>query len=155
MRAILALACAVALTVTAGCGLSIPSDPDGTMQRIRDDGMLRVVASIDPPLVVDGDPAPTGPLPDLVEDFAAQLGARVEWTVASEESMVVALENAEADLGVGGMTAETSWADRVGVTRSYPEIPGADGRDIVLFVPLGENALLSDLEGFLDEEVAR
>lgn len=143
----------VMLAVLTGCGLSIPADPDGTTQRIRDDGVLRAAASIDPPLVVDGHPAPTGRLVELVEEFAEELGARVTWTVASEESMVVGLENGEIDLGVGGMTADTMWTDRIGITRGYPSIPGADGREIVLFVPLGENRLLTELELFLDEEV--
>lgn len=147
-----AAAGAVLVTALTGCGLSIPTDPDGTMQRVRDEGVLRAAASIDPPLVVHGSPDPTGPLVDLVERFAGRLGAEVTWTVTSEESMVVALEEGEVDLGVGGMTRDTTWAERVGITRGYRSIPGAAGREIVLFVPLGENALLTELEHFLDEE---
>lgn len=39
------------------------------------------------------------------------------------------------------------------MTRGYTAIDGADGRSIVFLVPLGENAFLSELETFLDEEV--
>jgi len=63
------------------------------------------------------------------------------------------LEEGDLDLVVGGLTDQTPWADRVGVTRGYTDIEGADDRAIVMFVPLGENAFLSELEGFLDAEV--
>jgi len=39
------------------------------------------------------------------------------------------------------------------VSRGYTQIQGANGREIVMLVPLGENAFLTKLETFLDEEV--
>lgn len=41
------------------------------------------------------------------------------------------------------------------MTRGYPGIEGAGGRELVMLVPLGENAFLSALETYLDGEVDR
>src|SRR5690349_6249505 len=62
VTAVLAL-CAAVLT---GCGLSIPTDPDGTLDRVTGD-VLRVGASPSGELVVvSSTDAVSGPLPDLV-----------------------------------------------------------------------------------------
>ncbi|KQR37665.1 hypothetical protein ASF80_16595 [Microbacterium sp. Leaf159] len=138
----------------AGCGLTIPEDPDGTLASVSG-GELRVGFSPDPGLIaeaVDGRD-PTGSLPDLVTGFAAGIDADVEWTEGSEESLVRMLESGDLDLITGGMTSDTPWIDKAGITRGYAGIDGADGREIVMLVPLGENAFLSALERYLDEEV--
>ncbi|MET0735677.1 MAG: hypothetical protein ABWY55_08545 [Microbacterium sp.] len=148
------VAATVALLLTgvlAGCG-AIPSDPEGSLDRITD-GVLRAGASPSGTLVVvvdDGDV--TGPLADLVEGFAEDRGARVEWTVDSEEDLVDGLEAGDLDLAIGGMTDATPWGERVSVTRGYDAIPGSSG-PVVVLLPLGENALQSALESYLDEEV--
>ncbi|OCG73477.1 transporter substrate-binding domain-containing protein [Microbacterium sediminis] len=142
---------ATALLAT-GCGVQVPTDPDGTLDRITG-GELRVGATAEPGLVEVTDGEPTGPLVDLVEDFAETIDAEPEWSVASEETLVTELEEGRLDLAVGGFTDQSPWVDRAGVTRGYPGIPGADGRSLVMLVPLGENAMLAELEAFLDEEV--
>lgn len=136
----------------AGCGITIPSDPNGTLDAVRG-AELRVGVSPDPGLVqVHGD-EPSGPIVQLVESFADSIDADVDWTVGSEENLVGTLEAGDLDLVAGGITSDTPWVDRVGVTRGYRNIPGADGRAIVLLIPEGENAFLARLETFLDEEV--
>lgn len=152
--AALAAAFSVAFSALAlsACA-AIPRDPDGTLDRAVG-GTLRAGASLSEGLVTDAGGEISGPLADLVEDFAATIDAEVDWTRGSEEDLVDALETGELDLAVGGMTSDSPWIDRVGLTRGYPGIPGAQGRQIVLFVPLGENALLSALEAFLDEEAS-
>lgn len=145
----------LALTVSAalaGCGISVPADPDGTLQSVAG-GELRVGVSPDEGLAdISGD-TPSGPLIDLVDTFADSLAAEVDWTTGSEETLVVMLEEGDLDLVVGGLTDQTPWIDRVGVTRGYSGIEGADDRAMVMFVPLGENAFLTKLEAFLDREV--
>ena len=138
--------------IVAGCGLTIPADPDGTLDSVTG-STLRVGASSEPGLVdVDGE-QPHGPLVDLTEKFAESIHARIEWTVAGEETLVGGLEAGDLDLAIGGFTDQTPWTDRVGVTRGYTGIEGSDSRALILLVPLGENAFLSRLETFLDEEV--
>ncbi|MFJ4175112.1 transporter substrate-binding domain-containing protein [Microbacterium sp. NPDC089696] len=153
-RSLLAAAATLALAGgLAGCGLAVPSDPDGTLERVTG-GELRVGWSADPGLIAaDDDGEPTGSLPDLVDGFADGIDADVEWTEASEETLVGMLERDDLDLIAGGMTDATLWVDKAGMTRGFPGIDGADGRSIVLFVPLGENAFLSALERYLDQEV--
>jgi len=142
---------ALALCAT-GCGVTVPSDPQGTLDRVRS-GELRAGASASGDLVtVDGDDV-GGPLAGLVEDFAESVGAKVTWTVGSEEDLVDALETGDLDLAIGGMTDATPWSARVAVTRGYDSIPGARG-PVVLLVPLGENAWQAALEGYMDEQVA-
>lgn len=146
-----AAAAAVVLLLSA-CGLSIPTDPDGTLDRVRADGVLRVGVSPRPGWVeVTGGAAPGGHEPQLVEDFAADLDAEVEWTVAGEEELVAMLEDGGLDLAVGGFTEANAWVDKVGLTRPYTEVE-ADGSTEahVMMVPMGENAFQSELERWLD-----
>ncbi|KAB1646975.1 hypothetical protein F8O04_14235 [Pseudoclavibacter endophyticus] len=138
----------------SGCGLSIPSDPNGTMDRVEG-AVLRAGASVEEGLVEKAaDGGAFGPLADLVEAFAEEHGAEVEWTFGSEESLVEHLEQHRIDLAVGGMTADTPWSQMAGTTRGYDEVPGAEGREIVMLVPLGENELVYELESFLDRELS-
>lgn len=140
-------------TALAGCGLTIPTDPDGTLTSVRD-AELRVGFSPDPGLITsDGSGDPDGSLHELVSGFADTVDADVDWTEGSEETLVGMLERGDLDLVVGGMTDRSPWIDRAGMTRGYPGIDGADGRSIVMLVPLGENGFLSALETYLDQEV--
>ena len=150
-----AIPAAVALLLAAalsGCGLTIPADPDGTLESVTG-SELRVGRSADPGLVDTDRDTPTGSIPDLVTGFADGIDAEIDWTYGSEETLVGMLERGDLDLVAGGFTSDTPWIDKAGVTRGYPEIDGADGREIVMLVPLGENAFLSALERHLDERV--
>ena len=147
LRRLLVLVAAAVLL--AGCGTSLlpddfPADPDGTLDRIRADGVVRAGASPRPGWVEVGDGDPTGREPRLVEAFAADLDAEVEWTVAGEEELVRLLEDGEIDLAVGGFTEANAWVSEVGLTRPYAGTH-------VMMVPMGENALQSRLERWLDE----
>ncbi|SDG38548.1 transporter substrate-binding domain-containing protein [Microbacterium pygmaeum] len=145
-----------ALLLVAACltaCTSIPRDPDGTLEEVTG-ATLHAGASVSGRLVTDAGGQPAGPLVDLVDGFADSIGAEVEWSLGSEEDLVTGLEDGDLDIAVGGMTSGTPWIDRAGMTRGYPGIAGSDGRDIVMLVPLGENALLSALETYLDAEVS-
>lgn len=138
---------------TAGCGVTVPTDPEGTLDHVRG-GELRAGASPSGELVVvEGDEV-GGSLAELVEGLADTLDADVTWTVGSEEDLVDALEAGELDVAIGGMTDATPWTQRVAATRGYESIRGAHG-PVVLLLPLGENAWQAALEGYLDKEVAR
>jgi ABC-type amino acid transport substrate-binding protein len=135
-----------------GCGITVPADPDGTLDSVRG-GELRVGVSADSGLVETHGNGASGSLAELAMEYAASLHAKVRWTAGSEETLVMYLEERKLDLVIGGITDQTPWLDHVGVTRGYAGIEGADGRGIVMLVPPGENAFLSDLERFLDAEV--
>lgn len=138
-----------------GCGVTIPTDPDGTLNRIASRGELRAGATpAGDALSIDGNRA-VGPLARLVEGFASEQGARVTWVTGSEETLVDELEAGEIDMAVGGMTDATPWGDRVSVSRGYDNVVRGDERSFVILLPLGENALQTALETYLDRKVGR
>lgn len=138
------------LPLLAGC--HFPDDPDGTLDRVQD-GRLRAGLSARDPWtrVVDGQPA--GPEARLVEDFAAGLNARVEWTVGSESDLFEALRKRDLDLVVGGLTDDTPWKDQVGLTDPYLKLKtdGHTERHVIAVAP-GENRWLMRLEEFLTDQ---
>jgi ABC-type amino acid transport substrate-binding protein len=139
------------LLALAGCGMSVPTDPDGTLERVRDEATVRAGASPRPGWVEVDSGRPTGPEVRLVEAFAGSLGAEVSWTVAGEEHLVRLLEEGDLDLAVGGMTDKNPWMDKVAVTRPYAEVQaGGKTEKHVMWAPMGENAFLSELEQWLD-----
>ncbi|WEK12706.1 MAG: hypothetical protein P0Y48_09510 [Candidatus Microbacterium phytovorans] len=146
------LASGVILSATTGCAVHIPTDPDGTLDRVTH-GTLRVGVSPGDGLVRVAGGEVSGSLADLVEGFARERDAQIVWTVGGEEQLVDALEAGDLDLTVGAITDATPWTDRVSMTRGYPGIPGAEGKSIVVLLPLGENELQSTLESYLDERV--
>jgi len=150
-----ALLLVAAAVLLAGCALvpdDFPADPEGTLDRVRSDGVLRVGVSPRPGWVEVEGTTPAGREVTLATGFADHLAAEVEWTIAGEEELVRLLEEGRIDLAVGGFTDATAWADQVGLTRPYTEVETHGRTEAhVMMVPMGENALLSDLERWLDE----
>jgi polar amino acid transport system substrate-binding protein len=141
----------VVAALLAGCGVTIPTDPEGTLERVTG-GTLRVGVSPNPPwteAAQDGEP--TGAEVGLVKEFAATLQAEVSWTVGGEEALIKRLEEGDLDLVIGGLTADTPWEEHIAVTKPYAEGTGPDGKRIrlVMAAPPGENAYLVRLEKFL------
>jgi polar amino acid transport system substrate-binding protein len=148
----------LAVCLAAGCGL--PRDPEGTTDRVRN-GVLRVGVMHDPPHVeIGGDPPEfSGVEVEFVQQFAAELDAKVEWQIAGESELMKALQNYELDLVVGGLTESSAWHKHVGFTRPYRKEPASSRsrsdslwkKEIrhVVAVPPGENAWLLTLERFL------
>jgi polar amino acid transport system substrate-binding protein len=153
MRGPLARAVAGGLVVLAlsACA-SIPRDPDDTLQRVQENGVLRVGASASGDLVTYEGDAAAGREADLVTGFAETLGVQVEWTLVGETAAVAAMQRGELDVLIGGLHHDSPWSDKVSLTRPYAESTEA-GETVkhVLAVPLGENAMLVRLETYLDE----
>jgi polar amino acid transport system substrate-binding protein len=110
------LAGVVAAVLLAGCG--IPRDPETTLERVRGGTLRAGITASDPWTTLEGG-RPGGVEVELVERFAAELGARVEWVDGSEADLIGALEVRELDLVVGGLTADTPWQTKAAITRSY------------------------------------
>ncbi|MCC4248152.1 MULTISPECIES: transporter substrate-binding domain-containing protein [Microbacterium] len=156
-RRIAALCAAAAIAVgVSGCGIRIPSDPDGTLEAVEG-GVLHAGVSPNGEWVrVDADGV-SGTDVERLRAFAESLDAEVEFTVGSEEALVRGLKDGDLDVVAAGITDATPWTTDAGVTRPYAEATLVDGSpaSIVMLVPLGENAFLSRLETFLVEERAR
>lgn len=156
MKILHALATFSLVASLAGC-TAIPADPDHTLDRVRTQKVLRAGASPASGFVeIDGDKV-TGREADLVTAFAQREGARVEWHIEGEEHLMTSLEDGALDLVIGGLTSDTPWEKKAALTRPYAEdtTPQGRTRKHVIAAPLGENAFISELERFLDEEGSR
>jgi ABC-type amino acid transport substrate-binding protein len=137
----------------SGCGLTIPVDPDGTLESVRG-GTLHVGLSPNGELTAaEDDGTYSGSEVELIEGFAASLDASIDWTEGSEEALVRGLERGQIDVVIAGLTDATPWSDKAGVTRPYREVTASDGsrHKLVMLAPLGENAFLSELETYLTQ----
>ena len=151
-RSGLLAALAGATLALTSCTITVPSDPNGTLDAARH-GELRVGLSAEPGLIDVSSEEPRGPLVDLAEGFADSIDAQTDWTVGSEETLVAQLEAGDLDLVMGGMTSDSPWLDRAAMSRGYAHVEGADGRELVVLVPLGENAMLTAVEMYFDKEL--
>jgi ABC-type amino acid transport substrate-binding protein len=143
---------ALLATALAGCGATIPTDPDGATQRIAADGALRVGAvDADDWVVVDGGD-PSGREVDLVAGYAEHAGAEVEWSTGGEQRLVEALEAGDLDLVIGGIRPDTLWSDRTSTTLPYTlEAPDGAREELVALAPMGENRFVLELDRFMQE----
>ncbi|HEY0115190.1 MAG TPA: hypothetical protein VGB54_05675 [Allosphingosinicella sp.] len=97
----------LAIPLLVGCG-SIPRDQEGTLDRIRGEGVVRVglVSSASPPAHADR-------LRALVERSAAAAGGRPLILEEASEPLLLMLEAGEVDLVVGEFDRSSPWYSRV------------------------------------------
>lgn len=152
-RLVAALAGCLLLT---GCGVTIPTDPEGTLADVRG-GVLRVGVSPNPPWTEEDAVASGGPggiEPDLVRGFAEQVDAEIEWTSGAEQTLFDQLDRGELDLVVGGLTAKSPWSSHAALTYPYAQTEDPSGaKELhVMAVRVGENAFMTELERYLLEQ---
>jgi polar amino acid transport system substrate-binding protein len=119
-----------ACLLAAGCGLTIPADPEKTLERVTGSTMRVGVSPHSPWTDISGAGEPSGTEVDLVREFAGTLPAQVEWVVGGEQSLIAALERGELQLVIGGLTSETPWTEKAAITKPYAEMkdPRASAR---------------------------
>ena len=105
------------LAALTGC--AIPADTDGTLDRLRGGGTLRVGVAEHDPWVSLAAADPSGVEVGLVRELASRLGAEVDYTTGGEEELVEALKQRELDVVVGGITDRTRWSKDVAMTKPY------------------------------------
>jgi ABC-type amino acid transport substrate-binding protein len=140
---------AAAAFATCSC-TSVPRDSHGALDRVRG-GVLRAGVVDHPPWTVVDDHTVTGTEAQLLEDWAAQLGARVEWRAGDLDELVEALHRREVDVLAAGLHQNTPYAPQLALTQPYAESTDARGKTqrVVLAVTPGESALLFNLDQFL------
>jgi ABC-type amino acid transport substrate-binding protein len=137
------------LAAVAACS-AIPRDTHGALSRARG-GVLRVgIIEHRPWTVVDAGRI-GGVEADLIERWAGQLGARVEWYPGDIEQLVEALHRRDIDVLAAGLDQQTPYAPKLALTQPYFEFDNDYGKRhrLVLAVTPGESALLFDLDTFL------
>lgn len=142
----------VLVLALAGCSQAIPVDPEGTLNSVRNN-TLRIGLSPHDALVEIEGTSYQGREVQLAKEFARSLGAKPEFIVGGEESLVKMLEEDQVDVVLGGISSKTPWSKTVGMTRPYTQVINEKGKKekLVLLVPPGENAFLGELEYFLDQ----
>jgi polar amino acid transport system substrate-binding protein len=145
----------VAVVLAATACSDIPADPEGTLERATG-GVLRVGMSHHEPWTSLDDGERSGVEVELVEEFAADIDADVEWHDGGEESLIDELHRGELDVVVGGLTGKSPWISHAALTRPYVVVTSPTGspEPHVMATRMGENALLVALEGFLTERAA-
>ncbi len=126
---------AALLLVAASC--DAPRDPEGTLERVTG-GTLRVgVAAAEPWVVLGGEPA--GIEVELVELFAREIGAEIEWVEGTVEELAAAVHVRELDLLVAGLTSSSGVSSEAALTHPYVTT------QVVVATPAGET--LRDIVG--------
>ena len=118
----------------------LPRDQSGTFDGIKRSGRMRVGLIENPPWVIRTGGEPAGAEVDMIRQFASETGATPEWHWGGEEKSLGALEKYELDLVIGGLSDQTPWYKRVGLTKQYFE------EKIDIGVPTGQS-LPDKLEG--------
>ncbi|QHT66738.1 transporter substrate-binding domain-containing protein [Rhodocytophaga rosea] len=137
--------CSTILLLLSSCK-NFPKDPSHTLEKVKN-GTLLVGYSENPPFVIKTSHEPTGLEADLVKAFANTLNARLEWRNDTEARLFESLKKKEIHLVIAGITKDTPWQDKAGITRPYLE---TKDKKYVMALQLGENAFLIELEKFLE-----
>jgi len=129
------------LTTLGACS-GLPRDQSGTLERIREEGVLRVgiVATAGPPLHADR-------LRALLDRAAAATGGRIETVTESAEPLLLMLEAGEIDLVAGGFDRSSPWSHRVHLLPPLASTQqGAFALETTAAARNGENAWIILLE---------
>lgn len=133
----------VLLTTALLSACDLPRDPEHTLDRVQG-GVMRVGLIEHPPWVDRADAEPDGVEVTLIRQFAKELDAEIRWIRGPEADLMRALQHAELDAVIGGLTRSTPWRrENIGFTRPYYR-----GRTVIA-IPPGENAWLMRMERFL------
>ncbi|MFS0866289.1 transporter substrate-binding domain-containing protein [Microbacterium sp. 179-B 1A2 NHS] len=154
LRAAPAAASVLTILALGGCA-TVPADVDGTTDRISG-GVLRVGITANPPWTDLSGAEPTGTEVELIEGFAREQDAEIEWTEGSESVLADALHEGALDVAVGGFTDDTPFMDKAALTDVYTETRAPAGTEKhVMLARAGENRLLVTLEEYLRANGAR
>jgi len=113
MRSIVVLS---AFLLLGGCG--IPRDPEGTLERASG-GTLLVGMIPHEPWTSTGGSGPRGIEVELIEAFAAEIGAEVQWFEGAESELFEALHEGQLDLVIGGIASDSPFQKDAALTHPY------------------------------------
>lgn len=105
------------LPLLASCG-ELPRDPEGTLDRVSG-GTMRVGITDNDPWAIYDEGESTGAEVRILEGFAQDIDAEIEWHPGTEEDLMAALEVRELDAVIGGLTSTNPWSAKVALTHPY------------------------------------
>ncbi len=105
-----------ALVLLCGCG--IPRDPEGTLERASGGTLLAGMIPHEPWASAAGS-TPEGIEVELIEAFAAEIGAEVQWFEGAESELFEALHEGRLDLVVGGIVSDSPFQKDAALTHPY------------------------------------
>lgn len=146
-----ALCITVILALTGCSGLTIPTDPLGTLDEVTGGTLDVGVVANGKWVKLPPGGEPRGIEPDLVREFAEGHDAEIEWKRGAEHELVMDLKHEELDMVIGGFGSDTPWTTHAGITRPYVESTNDRGETVkhVMLTLLGENRFLLELDQFL------
>lgn len=109
--------CSIALPLLAGCA-SVPIDPEGTLDRIRDGTLMVGITESEPWTVLSGT-EPSGVEVEIVKQLADEIDAEIVWIEGSEEQLFGALKVGSLDLVIGGLGVRNPYASEAAFTYPY------------------------------------
>lgn len=107
------------ILLLAGCVW--PHDPENTTETVQNDHVMFVGVSENPPWVTRMNETPGGVEVTLVQAFAEEMDAEIEWQWGSMSEHLEALAHYELDLAIGGLTAAAPGVREVGQTQPFYE----------------------------------
>lgn len=130
------------LAALAMAGCNMPADPEHTLESVRG-GQMRIGVIDNPPWVVRQAEARTvgGLEAQLMQDFALQLDAEIEWVPGSEAELMTALEHFQLDAVIGGLTDRSPWIKNISFSRPY------HSSSINVAMPAGAAQVLTNIKG--------
>ena len=150
---------ALVALVASACG-DLPRDPEGTLDRVSG-GTMRVGITDSDPWAIYDEGEPTGTEVRILEAFAEEIDAEIEWRQGTEEDLMTALELRELDVVIGGLTSTNPWSAMVALTHPYLTtsvvVAVPDGSDIPEDIAGLEIAVEKGTEqaGILEKEDAK
>lgn len=111
------------LLLLSGCA-TIPADSIGTLDRARAGELVVGVSEHHPWTDISENGEFSGSDVELIEGFAASIGAEVQWHVGPESVLAGKIKDDQLDIVIGGLTSTSPWSTHMALTRPYAEVDG-------------------------------
>lgn len=96
-----------------------PHDPNHTLENIKKNKIIRVGLIDNPPWSSRINNQATGIDIAIIKNFAQYLNVTPKWFFLNEEKAMFGLMNDQLDIVIGGISKDTLWQNKVGLTRPY------------------------------------
>jgi ABC-type amino acid transport substrate-binding protein len=126
---------------------NLPEDPANTFENVHNK-ILKVGYSESEPWVITSGKSPEGIEPQIVQQLAKELNAKIIWVKNSESELIKMLQEHKLHLVVSGLKDDSPWKDQISFTLPYYISPG--NQKYVFAVPQGENKWLTFIEKFFN-----